>query len=99
MAQRRLSKLVEQKRIKRCVQTVPYSYYVLPQDNIITRINENWVRLWITHHLKSWERIDKWDYKTYIVVNNVTKAIKEYLISDINTPSIDKIREEFKCVK
>lgn len=98
VAQRRLARLVKEKRIKRCKHTVPYSYYIDDKPkNIIRRLEENWIRLWITKSRHAGERIVKYDYQTYIAVNMLTGTVKEYLIVDIKTPSVETIKEGLKC--
>lgn len=98
VAQRRLSKLVNAKRIKRCTQTVPYSYYITAQQDIVRRINENWIRLYIEKSLKTWQRIVKYDYRTYIVLNTATGEQKEYCLFDMDF-DVDKIKEGLTCAK
>jgi hypothetical protein len=95
VAQRRLSKLVEQKRIKRCTQTVPYSYHVDFKGDVLTRINQNWVRLWLMKTLKSGFKIVDFDYKTYTVYNEWKKETKVELVPEYR----EKMKEEVKCVK
>lgn len=63
------------------------------------RINENWIRLWISKNLKSWESLVNYDYKTYSVKNTATGVIKEACLFDVKTPSIENIREGLKCRK
>gem|GEM_PF-6355652 len=47
--------------------------------------------------LRSWERITYYDYQSIVVLNTVTGTVKESLIVDIKTPSIETIKEGFKC--
>ena len=89
--------MVEQKRIKRIDQTMPYSYYVDKKPDVIKRLNDNWIRLWIVKNLKSWEKMIVYDYKTYSVKNTATGIVKEYCLFDVKVPSIEKIQEELKC--
>ena len=97
VAQRRLQRLTEAKRIKRCDYTMPYSYYYEKPENIVRRLQDNWVRLWITKQLRSWEHIISYDYKTFIVKNTITGSVKETCLFDIEIPGIEKIREDLRC--
>ena len=97
VAQRRLQRLAEAKRIKRCDFTMPYSYYVDKPDNIVKRLQENWVRIWIIKGLRSWEQMVSYDYKTFTVKNTATGIVREMCVFDIAVPSIEKIREELRC--
>ena len=87
-----------QKRINRCTSTVPYSYFVVPQKDILGRIDQNWVRLSVVKSLKTWERISKYDYRTYIVLNTWEGGTREVCLFDIKT-DIEKIKGELRCAR
>jgi hypothetical protein len=80
VARRRLQILVKKGKLKRTREVVetPYSYFIKKCDN--ERIALNWLRLWLTKRLKSWEVIDEFCYETNtcLVLNTVTNAVKTY---------------------
>lgn len=111
VANRRLAKLLDLKRIKRSTYTLPYCYYVdLPSD-LLDRLQRNWVRLWVIKKLHSWEKLEHWDYQSYIIRNTVKNTVTEYTLADKPMKFLDdkvvvvceslvsKIKEELKCVK
>lgn len=49
--------------------------------------------------MKSWQRITKYDYQSIVVLNTWDGTVKESLIVDLKCPSVEKIREGFKCAK
>jgi hypothetical protein len=112
VANRRLAKLLDLKRIKRSTYTLPYAYYIdLPTD-LIDRLNRNWIRLWVIKNLHSWERLEYWDYQTYRIRNTVKNTVQEYTLTDkplkllddkvviVEESLINKIKEELKpCVR
>lgn len=83
VAQRRLSKLAQQNKIKRSTQITPYFYYIDANKNPLQRIAVNWARLWLIGKIKSWERTTfNYDTNTCTVINTVTGTTKEYYITD-----------------
>lgn len=106
VTQRRLSKLVQQNKIKRSTQIIPYFYYIDIPKNPLGRISINWARLWLDGRIKSWERT-LFDYSTntYTVINTVTGVTKYYYITEqkfklpgdnvinINDDFINNVRE------
>jgi hypothetical protein len=62
---------------------------------VLTRINQNWVRLWLIKTLKSGFKIVDFDYKTYTVYNEWKKETRVELVPEYR----EKMKEEVKCVK
>jgi hypothetical protein len=71
------------------------------QKDILQRINDNWVRLWVIKKLPSWEILQEYDYKSYTVKSVATNNIKQIHIVDkplfgsneIVPPPVEKIKE------
>ena len=83
IAQRRLKALTDNGVIKRNNQTLPYFYYIEKHAYPLERIAINWARLWLTHNLKSWERISmNYDTSTCTVLNTVTGVKKDIRIME-----------------
>ena len=64
-AQERLAILSRRGRLKRGREAVdqPYHYYIQRQGQVAHRVGVNWVRLWLTGGLKSWESIHSFGYE------------------------------------
>lgn len=80
VAQRRLKILTAKGKIKRYHEVIglPYIYSLSKPDNV--RLSLNWLRIWLTKRLKSWEVIETFDYEANacIVRNTVQNTIKTY---------------------
>lgn len=80
VAQRRLQRLKDKGKVKRIREMLetPYCYYI--KQYSYERMAINWVRLWLSKQLKSWEKINEFDYDNNIcrVINTVTCGIKTY---------------------
>jgi hypothetical protein len=111
VAQRRLQKLLDLKLIKRSTYTLPYCYYIEQPQDLIDRLNRNWVRLRVMTKLHNWEKLEFWDYSTYRIRNTVKNTVKEYSLTTKPLGFLDdnvvivcddliiKIKEELKCGK
>ena len=66
IAQNRLLRLHQRRRLNRGRDSFdqPYYYYMGKAEGQVThRLGVNWVRLWLTRNLKTWESLDRFDYE------------------------------------
>jgi hypothetical protein len=66
MAQKRLQRLVELKKLHRARDYSGQAYYYYLEakpGQACHRVGLNWVRLWLERELKSWEQLSTWQYE------------------------------------
>jgi len=106
-AQERLAKMAENKQLKRSryAPNEPYVYYVDKKSGQIEHlVAVNWVYVWITQRLHTWETLYYWDYEIDLgiirpdafcgIKNTVTGKIKWLFIElDRSENKFDKIEK------
>jgi len=92
MAQRRLQRLTELKKIHRArnYPGQPYYYYIDKKPGQVDhKLGVNWVRMWLQRSLKSWESLSCWQYEP------VYKGIRPDALVAIKNTVKDKMRLSF----